>query len=165
MFQTTRAYNGMVVAPHHLAAQAGARVLQDGGNAIEAMIAAASTIAVVYPHMNNLGGDNFWLVHEPGEVPVGFDACGASAQLADVEFYGDHQSIPTRGPLAALTVAGAVSGWQKAHKYSVEKFSGKLPLSRLLEDATSHAENGVSVTQTLANNMIGKLSELADLPG
>jgi len=165
MFQTTRAYNGMVVAPHHLAAQAGARVLQDGGNAIEAMIAAASTIAVVYPHMNNLGGDNFWLIHEPGEAPVGFDACGASAQLADAEFYSDHQSIPTRGPLAALTVAGAVSGWQKAHKYSVEKFGGKLPLSRLLEDATSHAENGVSVTQTLANNMIGKLSELADLPG
>lgn len=167
MFQTTRAYNGMVVAPHHLAAQAGARVLQDGGNAIEAMIAAAGTIAVVYPHMNNLGGDNFWLVHEPGKSPIGIDACGASAQLADVNFYSDqgHSTIPTRGPLAALTVAGAVSGWQKAHAYSAENFGGKLPLSRLLEDATAHAQNGVSVTETLANNMSAKLPELKNLPG
>ena len=130
MFQTTRAYNGLVVAPHHLAAQAGARILQDGGNAIEAMIAAASTIAVVYPHMNNLGGVNFWLVHEPGKSPIGIDACGASAQLVDVNFYSSHSTIPTRGPLAALTVAGAVSGWQNAHAYSTENFGGKLPLSR-----------------------------------
>lgn len=167
MFQTTRAYKGMVVAPHHLASQAGARVLHEGGNAVEAMIAAASTIAVVYPHMNNLGGDNFWLVHEPGEKPVGIDACGAAAQLADVDFYAQqgHSTIPTRGPLAALTVAGAVSGWHKAHAHSVQKFGGKLPLSRLLEDATFHAKNGVSVTETLADNMKVKLPELANLPG
>ena len=49
MLQTKRSYNGMVVAPHHLASQAGLRVLAEGGNAVEAMIAAASTIAVVYP--------------------------------------------------------------------------------------------------------------------
>jgi len=60
---------GMVTAPHHLAAQAGLRVLHDGGNAVEAMIAAAATIAVVYPHMNSIGGDSFWLVHTPGRAP------------------------------------------------------------------------------------------------
>ena len=71
-------FGGAVTAPHHLAAQAGGRVLSDGGNAIEAMIAAAACIAVVYPHMNGLGGDNLWLIH-PGRdsPPVGFDACGA----------------------------------------------------------------------------------------
>ena len=47
MLQTTRAYRGMVTAPHHLAARAGLRVLEDGGNAIEAMVAAAATITVV----------------------------------------------------------------------------------------------------------------------
>ncbi|MCH7711862.1 MAG: gamma-glutamyltransferase, partial [Proteobacteria bacterium] len=62
MLQTPRAMRGMVVAPHHLAAGAGLRVLREGGNAIEAMVAAAATIAVVYPHMNSLGGDNFWLI-------------------------------------------------------------------------------------------------------
>ena len=74
MLQTARSYGGMVTAPHHLAAQAGLRVLNEGGNAIEAMIAAAATIAVVYPHMNALGGDNFWLFAEPGTDPVGIDA-------------------------------------------------------------------------------------------
>ena len=55
MLQTPKSYNGMVVAPHHLASQAGLAVLREGGSAIEAMVAAASTIAVVYPHMNGLG--------------------------------------------------------------------------------------------------------------
>ena len=52
----------MVVAPHHLAAETGRDVLRDGGNAIEAVVAAAATIAVVYPHMNSIGGDGFWLI-------------------------------------------------------------------------------------------------------
>ncbi len=59
MLQTARSTRGMVVAPHQLAAQAGLAVLREGGNAIEAMIAAASTIIVVYPPINALGGDNF----------------------------------------------------------------------------------------------------------
>ena len=61
MLRTTRSYGGMVTAPHHLASQAGLEVLCDGGNALEAMVAAAAAIAVVYPHMNGLGGDGFWL--------------------------------------------------------------------------------------------------------
>ena len=75
MIETVRSSRGMVSAPHHLAAEAGLRVLREGGNAIEAMVAAAATITVVYPHMNALGGDNFWLIHEAGEV-TGLDACG-----------------------------------------------------------------------------------------
>ena len=59
MLHTLYATDGMVVAPHHLAAQAGRDVLRDGGNAIEAMVAAAAAIAVVYPHMNAIGGDGF----------------------------------------------------------------------------------------------------------
>ena len=55
MLHTPTSRRGMVTAPHHLASQAGLRVLQDGGNAIEAMIATAATIAVVYPHMNGFG--------------------------------------------------------------------------------------------------------------
>jgi len=58
MLQTPRGTRGAVVAPHNLAAQAGLAVLREGGNAIEAMVAAASTVAVVYPHMNSIGGDN-----------------------------------------------------------------------------------------------------------
>ena len=167
MLQTARSYGGMVTAPHHLAAQAGLRVLNDGGNAIEAMIAAASTIAVVYPHMNALGGDNFWLVAEPGTDPVGIDACGAAAALADIGFYKaqDHDKIPDRGPLAALTAAGAVSGWEAAFRHSRDAWDGRLPLSRLLEDAIYHAEDGTAVTGTLARNTAAKLDQLKDVPG
>ncbi|HEX3170495.1 MAG TPA: gamma-glutamyltransferase, partial [Burkholderiales bacterium] len=68
------AARGMVVAPHALAAQAGLAVLRDGGNALEAMVAAAATISVVYPHMNGIGGDSFWLVQEPGKDVVTIDA-------------------------------------------------------------------------------------------
>ena len=73
MLQTTRAYEGMVVAPHHLAARAGERVLRDGGNAVEAMIAAAATIAVVYPHMNALGGDPLGPRYEGPREPAAVD--------------------------------------------------------------------------------------------
>ena len=61
-------------------------MLREGGNAIEAMVAAAAAITVAYPHMNALGGDNFWLIHEPGKAPVAIDACGAAAQGAPPRF-------------------------------------------------------------------------------
>ncbi|MFK7861650.1 MAG: gamma-glutamyltransferase family protein [Granulosicoccus sp.] len=167
MLQTKRSYNGMMVAPHHLASQAGLRVLQEGGNAVEAMIAAASTIAIVYPHMNNLGGDNFWLLHTPGKPVTGIDACGAAAAQATQGFYREkgYAAIPDRGPLAALTMAGAVSGWQAAHEYSQQQLGGRLPLARLLEDAIHYAREGVAVTQTLANNIAGKREQLEAQPG
>jgi hypothetical protein len=60
--------NGIATAPYALASQSAAGVLQDGGNAIEAMIAAASAIAVVYPHMNSIGGDAFWLILQPARI-------------------------------------------------------------------------------------------------
>jgi gamma-glutamyltranspeptidase/glutathione hydrolase len=156
----------MVVAPHHLAAEAGCAVLRDGGNAVEAMIAAAAMIMMAYPHMNALGGDNFWLISKGGGPPIGIDACGAAAGLADANFYRDagHAAIPARGSLAALTVAGAVSGWQEALKVSVA-MGGTMPLSRLLEAAISHGRNGVAAPHTLHANAAGKRVELEDVPG
>ncbi len=143
------------------------RVLQEGGNAIEAMIAAASTIAVVYPHMNGLGGDNFWLVHTPGQEPFGIDACGGAAGAADIDFFRSRNlsSIPGRGPLAALTTAGAVSGWEAALAHSTDAWAGELPLARLLEEAAFYARNGVAVSVNLARDSELKLSELSAQPG
>ena len=167
MIHTKRAYGGMVTAPHHLAAKAGLRVLEDGGNAIEAMIAAAATITVVYPHMNAMGGDNFWLIHTPARDVIGIDACGGAAAKADIDFYKHKglDAIPSRGNLAALTVAGAVSGWQDALRFSRESWGGALPVERLMEDAIHYAEDGVAVTSTLALNAADKFSELKDAPG
>lgn len=165
MLETKRTTRGMVVAPHHLAAESGLSVLREGGNAIEAMVAAAATIAVVYPHMNGLGGDNFWLISEAGAPPVGIDACGAAAGLANREFYAErgHSVIPSRGALAALTVAGAVSGWQAALEIS-RRWGGRLPLSRLLADAAYYARHGFPVTRSQARENIGRRAELERVP-
>ncbi len=131
MLETPSAMGGMVVAPHHLAAQAGLRVLREGGNAIEAMVAAASTIAVVYPHMNGLGGDNFWLIDAGSGAPLGIDACGPTGAAVDADYYRarGHQAIPARGPAAANTVAGAVAGWMAALELSA-KWGGRMTLAR-----------------------------------
>src|SRR5262249_25332999 len=147
-----------VSAPHDLAARTGLRVLDENGTCLEAMVAAAATIAVTYPHMNGLGGDNFWLISVPGEYPLGIDACGAAAALATPDYYlsAGHSTIPSRGPLAALTVAGAVSGWMRALDLNRKLTSRPLPLSRLFEDAVHYARNGVAVVRSLAHNAVQK---------
>jgi oxamate amidohydrolase len=163
---TPQALRGMVVAPHHLAAESGLAVLRQGGNAIEAVVAAAATIAVVYPHMNGIGGDGFWLIHAPDAAPIGIDACGAAGRAADEALYRGHglAAIPARGPLAANTVAGAVSGWQAALEISAE-WGGRQALPRLLEDAIHYAEAGIVVSDGQHALTTAKLAELIDQPG
>jgi gamma-glutamyltranspeptidase/glutathione hydrolase len=166
MRQTLTSSRGMVTAPHHLAANSASAVLRDGGNAIEAMVAAAATIAVVYPHMNSIGGDGFWIISEPGLPPVAIDACGRAAGLASIDFYSNKglKVIPGRGPLAANTVAGAISGWQEALQHSA-RMGGQLPVSRLLQDAIWYAKNGAPVTQSQVNFTAKFLPELGHQPG
>ncbi|MFC3282006.1 gamma-glutamyltransferase family protein [Litchfieldella rifensis] len=164
MIHTRRGYGGMCVAPHHLAAEVGRDVLKEGGNAVEAMVAAAATIAVAYPHMNAIGGDGFWLIHEPGRRPVAIDACGPAAGLADLSFYAGHSSIPERGPLAALTMAGTVDGWREALKVS-DAWGGTLPLARLLGDAIHHARRGVAVSRSQAVLTAKHQASLSRSPG
>ena len=166
MLNTPRSRRGMVTAPHHLASESGLRVLREGGNAVEAMLAMAATLAVVYPHMNSIGGDGFWLISTGGKKPIALDACGAAAKVASVEFYKSKglSKIPERGPLAANTVAGTLSGWAEAHAIAQE-LGGKLPLSRLLEDAVWSAENGFAVTASQQELTETKLGELKNSPG
>ena len=170
MIHTHTAMGGMVVAPHHLAAQAGRDVLRDGGTAVEAMVAAAAAIAVVYPHMNAIGGDGFWLIHDPaqpGTAPLAIDACGTAASAASIDFYaglGHASAIPSRGPLAALTVAGTVGGWAAALAATAH-WQTPLPLSRLLADAIRHAEQGCTVSASQHRLAHQKLPELQHQPG
>jgi len=166
MLNSTLASRGMAVAPHALASQSALAVLREGGNAIEAMIAAAATIAIVYPHMNGIGGDCFWTISLPGQEPVCIEAAGTAARAVSRSFYQERglAAIPLRGPLSANTVAATVSGWDVAHQYAAQ-IGGSLPLSRLLEDAIFYAEKGAPVTSSQAENTAGKFAELAALPG
>ena len=166
MINTATATRGMVVAPHHLAAQSGLAVLREGGNAIEAMVAAAATIAVVYPHMNAIGGDGFWIVRAPGAEPIAIDACGGAAAQATPEWYRSlgFNAIPARGPLAANTVAGTVSGWEAALAIG-RRWGGTHSLDQLLADAIHYAEHGVPVTASQHANTRDKRAELEDVSG
>ena len=157
----------MAVAPHALAAQSALGVLREGGNALEAMVAAAATIAVVYPHMNSIGGDGFWLVHVPGQPMRAIDACGAAANAASIDFYRERglASIPFRGGVAANTVAGTISGWDLALDFSRRELNGRLPLSRLLGDAIHYARDGIAVTRSQTVTTHAKLEGLRGQPG
>jgi len=184
MMHTRRGFGGACAAPHHLAAEAGRDTLRDGGNAIEAMVAMAATIAVVYPHMNGIGGDGFWLIKRPGLAPIAIDACGPAAALASREFYAaqgygvaddetgaplmNGDSIPSRGPLSALTVAGTIGGWQEALAFSDETSADErspLPLSTLLGHAIRHANDGVAVSASQKALSEKHLAVLSQQPG
>ena len=155
----------MAVAPHSLASQSALAVLRDSGNAVEAMIAATATIAVVYPHMNGIGGDSFWLVRSVQDGVIGIDACGASAGGVSRSDYAGKSAIPFRGGSAAITVAGTMSGWNAAYQYSREKLGGKLPLTRLLEDAIHYGRAGIVVTASQHMNTRNKREELQGIHG
>jgi gamma-glutamyltranspeptidase/glutathione hydrolase len=167
MLNTTQAIRGMAVAPHSLAAQSALAILREGGNAIEATIAAAATIAVVYPHMNSLGGDSFWLISLPDRPVIAIDACGFAGQRVSQDLYRSHglEHIPVRGPLAANTVAGTVSGWDVAWSLSRKHLDGKVPLSRVLADAIYYAETGIPATISQFESTRKKRDELARQPG
>lgn len=146
---TAMGLSAMVTTPHYLASQAALTILKQGGNAVEAMIAAASTIGVVYPHMNGIGGDNFWLIYNAEKEELkAINSSGRSSENATIEFYMEkgYDKIPARGPLAANTVPGAIAGWQKAYDYSKKDMQGQLDFQLLLKEAIHYAKNGFPVT-------------------
>ena len=147
------AMNGMVTAPHHLATQAGLAILRKGGNAVDAAIASAAVLAVVYPQMCTPGGDSFWLISNgrTGEVRA-LNASGRAARKASIDFYRSQgiNKIPPHGWLAANTVPGAVSGWDEAHRFSRELLGSTLSWAELLDDAIAYAQYGCPVSTSLA---------------
>ena len=144
----SRAPRGMVATPHRLASQSGVATLRAGGNALDAAIAAAATIAVVYPHMNGLGGDNLWLIYDAGARALkALCGVGRSAHAASIEWYaarGVSTAIPIRGGLAALTVPGVVDGWWQAHQYSRGTMGSPIRWADLFGDAIAYAREGFS---------------------
>ncbi|MBB4041039.1 gamma-glutamyltranspeptidase/glutathione hydrolase [Microvirga flocculans] len=155
-----------VAAPHSLAAETGQTILAAGGNAVEAMVAMAAAIAVVYPHMNGLGGDGFWLVREPRGRIHALDASGPAGSLATIRRYRDkgYDAIPPRGPDAALTVAGAVGGWALALELA-RALGGQLPLDLLLSDAIRFARDGYAVAAAEGRNALLEQEALFAAPG
>ena len=96
----TRAPHGMVATPHYLASQAGVEMLQRGGTAVDAAIAANAVLCVAYPHMAGLGGDGFWLIADgKSEQIYAINASGPAAELATLARY---QASATDGEIDAI---------------------------------------------------------------
>ena len=141
-------------APHKAATDAGMAILKLGGTATEAMVAAAATISVVYPHMNSIGGDGFWLIDNPGSAqPDAIDACGSAAQGLNI--YNNISSIPDRGGESAITQAATIRGWQTALD---NDDNAHLPLTEIFAPAIDAARNGFQVSQSLERACV-KLSQ------
>jgi gamma-glutamyltranspeptidase / glutathione hydrolase len=142
---------GVVAAPHHLATEAGAAILRDRGNAVDAAVAAAAVLCVVYPQMTSIGGDLFALVWPPGApAPVGLAGAGRSGSLATIDavLAAGHETMPEHGPLS-VTVPGSVEAWGRL----IERF-GTMGMAPLVEAAVGHARNGYVVTENLAGSLI-----------
>ena len=153
--------NGMVATSQPLASAAALRVLQDGGNAVDAAIAAAAVLNVVEPMMTGVGGDMFALVYmQADKKPVGLNGSGWAGSKATVDFFKSRKMdrIPSTG-IYSVSVPGAVAGWFKLHgKY------GKLPMSRILQPAIDYAENGYPVSEIIAGQWKANENKLKQNP-
>ncbi len=137
----------MVASPHALASAAGADALRNGGSAVDAALAAASSLAVLYPHMCSIGGDAFWLIYYAKARRVSYlDGGGRAAAAATLERFAGKSEIPFRGLApATLTTPGAVASFCEAHARH-----GRLPFARCLQDAIHYAAEGFPVTPRVA---------------
>ncbi|MFC4808899.1 gamma-glutamyltransferase family protein [Paenibacillus sp. GCM10023250] len=139
------ARKGMVAASQPLAAQAGLRMLQQGGNAVDAAIATAACLTVVEPTANGIGGDAFAIVWQEGRLH-GLNASGRSPMALTPDAArerGARESMPVDGWLP-VTVPGAPSAWAALS----ERF-GRLPFAALLKPAVEYARDGYAVTPEL----------------
>lgn len=151
---------GAVTTPHPLATAAGMAVLDQGGTASEAMIAAGAVLTVVMPHFCGLGGDAVWLVVDRQGVQTCFLAIGQG-----IDRPIPAEPFPTRGAGAILTTAAVVSGWEHALKHARVTMGGRAHWADLLSPALQLAENGFPVTQSQAFWGDFRASESGDWPG
>jgi gamma-glutamyltranspeptidase len=149
-----------IATPHAAATRAGAAAFDAGGNAVDAALAAATTLAVVYPHMCGVGGDLFALVREPEGRIVVVNASGAAPAAVDPATLARvHDEMPLYGP-HAVTVPGAVSGWAAlAADWSA------LGLERALAPAIAAAADGTPVASSLAETLAWGADRYASDPG
>ena len=150
--------NNVVAASQPLAAQAGLAMLQAGGTAVDAALAAAITLTVVEPIMNGIGGDLYALVWD-GQALHGLDATGAAPAAWRPERFAGRTEMPRTG-WDSVTVPGQVSGW----KALSERF-GALPFERLFEPAVRYAEQGFAVSPVIASVWPMLAGLVAQVPG
>jgi gamma-glutamyltranspeptidase/glutathione hydrolase len=153
--------HGMIATSQALASAAGLKVLQDGGNAVDAAITAAAVLAVVEPSMNGIGGDLLAIVWDPKtKKTYGLDATGRSAYGATPEEFSRRgvTQMPGGGPLT-VDVPGVIEGWSQL----LSRF-GTIPLARALQPAIRYARDGFPVQEIMADDWNAAANRLAQDP-
>ncbi|MEM9331052.1 MAG: gamma-glutamyltransferase family protein [Pseudomonadota bacterium] len=146
-----------VSTSHPLATATALAVLKEGGNAVDAAIAASATLSVVEPHMTGVGGDCFAIVADPQGVLHGLNGSGRSARGAHLDWYLENgfSEIPEESA-HSVTVPGAVNAWETLH----QKF-GSMDFVRLFAEAIRYADNGFPVAPRVASDWAGNADKLA----
>jgi gamma-glutamyltranspeptidase/glutathione hydrolase len=147
----------MVATSQPLAAQAGLRMLLDGGNAVDAAVASAIALTVVEPTMNGIGGDAFAIVWDGKELH-GLNASGRSPVAWRFEQFARLESMPLVG-WGSVTVPGAVSSWVE-----LSARFGRLPFERLFEPALKYARDGFLVSPVVAETWSSAPATYRDFP-
>jgi len=135
--------DNIVATSQPLASQAGLQMIKNGGNAIDAAIAAAITLTVVEPTMNGIGSDAFVILWDGKEI-IGLNASGRSPAAWTPELFSHYQMMPLLG-WESVTVPGAVSAW-----FELSKRYGQLSFKELFEPAIKYAEKGFLVSPITA---------------
>jgi gamma-glutamyltranspeptidase / glutathione hydrolase len=152
----------LVSTSHPLAAQAGLRVMQEGGNAVDAAVAAAACMTIVEPCSNGLGSDAFCILWD-GQRLHGLNASGPAPSAWTREYFVRKHSerIPVRG-VDSVSVPGAVAAWA-----AVSQRFGKLPFEELMAPAAEIAERGFAVPPIVQQKwqLASQVQELASQPG
>ena len=156
----------IVSSSHPFAAQAGLKIIQQGGNAIDAAIAAAAALMIVEPVSNGLGSDCFAIVWDGKELH-GLNSSGTSPQAWSPEYFSKKYGTAVNGladrPMRgwdSVTVPGALAGWEELHR----RF-GSLPLGDLLQPAIEIAERGYAMAPVVAHKWAAAIPDLRDQPG
>ena len=152
---------GIVAASQPLAAKAGAEILDRGGNAIDAAIAANAVLGLVEPHMNGVGGDLFAIIYEAKTGKLhGLNASGWSPTGLTPQLLAERglTRMPNNG-IFSVTVPGAVAGWE-----AMRSRFGTKPLSELLSSAIWYAENGFPVSEVIAGEWAESERKLSATP-
>ena len=153
----------VVATSHPLAAQAGLRMLYQGGNAVDAAVAAAAAMTVVEPVSNGLGSDAFCILWD-GKALHGLNASGRAPQAWTPGYFqarhGADAATPPKRGIDSVTVPGAVSAW-----VSLSDRFGKLPFADLMAPAIALAEDGYCVPWVVQQKWAAAQHELQSLPG
>ena len=153
--------NGMIATSQPLASAAGLKVLQEGGNAIDAAITAAAVLSVVEPTMNGVGGDLFAIVYDAKTKTLrALNASGRSGYAATPEAFARRTlaRIPNSG-VFSVSVPGVVDGWS-----TLLAAQGTIPLSRALAPAIGYAKNGYAVSEIISRQWQNTERKLAADP-